>query len=217
MAASMLHTDVLAGVSDERVPRTSTPLTVCAEARVPLDVGAVYESHAPYVFRCLRGLGVRPSHVEDAVQDVFLVVNGKLVAFDGKAKLSTWLYAIVLRIARKYRARQAIDARGAGCEQNAQSPDAGADPLDSQDAEAMLMSREQLALAYAALNALSDEKREVFVLAEIEQMSAPEIAAVTFTPLNTVYSRLRAARFEFERRIAQLSQRAAALKSGRSR
>lgn len=196
MAASVLQTELLTGL----------PEGGDAAERCALDVGSVYESHSAYVFRCLRGLGVRPSHVEDAVQDVFLVVNDKLAAFDGQAKLSTWLYAIVLRIARKYRARQAVEA---------QSP--GAEPLDAMDVEATLMSREQLALAYAALNGLSDDKREVFVLAEVEQMSAPEIAAITFTPLNTVYSRLRAARFEFERRIAQLTQRDAALKSGRSR
>ncbi|HEX6240351.1 MAG TPA: sigma-70 family RNA polymerase sigma factor [Polyangiales bacterium] len=215
MAASVLQTELLAGLSEGELlaglsageaKRSDAACGARVEPLVSLDVGAVYESHGAYVFRCLRGLGVRPSHVEDAVQDVFLVVNDKLAAFDGKAKLSTWLYAIVLRIARKYRARQASEG---------QTP--SAEPLDSQDAEAMLMSREQLALAYAALNGLSDDKREVFVLAEIEQMSAPEIAAITFTPLNTVYSRLRAGRFEFERRIAQLSQRAAAIKSGRSR
>ena len=206
MAASVLQTELLADLPGAEAERADVQAAAHAEPAVTLDVGAVYESHGAYVFRCLRGLGVRPSHVEDAVQDVFLVVNDKLAAFDGQAKLSTWLYAIVLRIARKYRARQVSESMAPGAE-----------PLDSHDVEATLMSREQLALAYSALNGLSDEKREVFVLAEIEQMSAPEIAAITFTPLNTVYSRLRAARLEFERRIAQLTQRAAAMKSGRSR
>jgi RNA polymerase sigma-70 factor (ECF subfamily) len=149
---------------------------------------------------------VRAAHVEDAVQDVFVVVHDKLASFDGKAKLSTWLYAIVLRIARKYRARQASEGHAEPSEQP-----------DWQHAEANLLSRERLLLAHAALSALTDDKREVFVLAEIEQMSAPEIAAITFTPLNTVYSRLRAARFEFERRLEQLSQRPSTKPFGRSR
>ena len=196
MTASMLQRGVLAGLSGEESRCTGAPPRVAD----------VYEAHVHYVFRCLRSLGVRAAHLDDAVQDVFLVVNDKLAAFDGKAKLSTWLYAIVLRVARRYRARQASEAAPAASE-----------PLDLRDAEAALLSREQLVLAHAALGALSDDKREVFVLAEVEQMSAPEIAAITFTPLNTVYSRLRAARFEFERRLAQLSQRAEILKSGRSR
>src|SRR5689334_5788653 len=73
----------------------------------PRSVGAVYEQEASYVFRCLRGLGVREAHVEDAVQDVFLVVHDKLANFDGNARLRTWLYAIVIRVARRYRERQA--------------------------------------------------------------------------------------------------------------
>ena len=204
MAASVLHGGVLAGLSPEESHASQAPATTSG-APAPC-VASVYAAHGRYVFRCLRSLGVHAAHLEDAVQDVFLVVNAKLANFDGNAKLSTWLYAIVLRIARRYRTRQRSQASSAADE-----------PLDTRDAEAALLSREQLALAHAALSALTDDKREVFVLAEVEQMSAPEIAAITFTPLNTVYSRLRAARFEFERRLAQLSQRAEAQKFGRSR
>jgi RNA polymerase sigma-70 factor (ECF subfamily) len=165
-------------------------------ARAP-SVGAVYAQEASYVFRCLRGLGVREAHVEDAVQDVFLVVHDKLASFDGNARLRTWLYAIVIRVARRYRERQAREV------------DAEADALMADhDVERALLSRERLALARLALSALSDAKREVFVLSEIEQLSAPEIASITFAPLNTVYARLRAARAEFERRVEFLEKRA---------
>jgi RNA polymerase sigma-70 factor (ECF subfamily) len=60
-----------------------------------------------------------------------------------------------------------------------------------------------LALAQRALDALDADKREVFVLAEVEQMSAPEIAEVLGIPVNTVYSRLRAARQAFNFRLAR--------------
>lgn len=63
------------------------------------------------------------------------------------------------------------------------------------------MQNEALALARAALETLSDDQREVFVLARVEQMSAPEIAGVVGIPLNTVYSRLRAARLAFEAEV----------------
>ena len=62
-----------------------------------------------------------------------------------------------------------------------------------------------MALARRALAALDDEKREVFVLARIEEMSAPEIATVVGIPINTVYSRLRAARLAFEAEITRLA------------
>lgn len=203
MSASVLQSGVLSGLPQAGESSSAQPLPSARAEAMPSSVAEVYESYVGYVFRCLRSLGVRPAHVEDAVQDVFMVVHDKLCAFDGKAKLSTWLYAIVLRIARKYRARQASEA-------HAEPPEEAV----LENAESALLSRERLRLAHAALGALSDEKREVFVLSEIEQMSAPEIAAITYTPLNTVYSRLRAARFEFERRVEQLSQ---AQTFGRSR
>jgi RNA polymerase sigma-70 factor (ECF subfamily) len=169
----------------------------CAERAevAPASLREVYDRHVDYVFRCLRSLGVAPSDLDDAVQDVFLVVHDKLAAFDGRHKLSTWLYAIVIRIARRYRARRASGPREAELEL-----------VDSRDAEQRLASSQALALAQRALDALSEDKREVFVLCEVEQMSAPEVAAITDTPLNTVYSRLRAARQEFERRMDALER-----------
>lgn len=187
MTADALHSDheLTMAAGEPRVMNTE-----------PLTVADAYELHGRYVFRCLRSLGVRESHVEDAVQDVFIVVNGKLATFDGRAKLRTWLYAIVVRVARKYRVRQHGEANA--------EPD---EPSDPCDAERALVSRDELQLALSAMAGLDDDKREVLVLAEIEQMSAVEIAAITEVPVNTVYSRLRAARQEFERRI-QLTSRA---------
>jgi RNA polymerase sigma-70 factor (ECF subfamily) len=48
------------------------------------------------------------------------------------------------------------------------------------------------------LQTLDDDKREIFVLSHLEQMTAPEIAEILGENVNTVYSKLRAARDEFE-------------------
>ena len=77
-----------------------------AEPQAPvLDLATVYEAYFRYVWRCLRSLGVRDSQLEDALQDVFIVVQRRLPEFDGRAAVRTWLYAIALRVARKYRER----------------------------------------------------------------------------------------------------------------
>ena len=164
------------------------------------DLASVYEAHFRYVWRCLRSLGVRDAQLEDALQDVFIVVQRRLPEFDGRAELRTWLYAIALRLARKYRdrARREPASLEAEREQNPELPSA---PEPDTDAA---IARERLALARCALSALDDDKREVFVLARIEQMSAPEIAEVVGIPLNTVYSRLRAARRAFDAEVARL-------------
>src|SRR5262245_26337038 len=63
----------------------------------------VYQTHFKYVHRHLTRLGVNEELVDDAAQDVFIVVHKKLHLFDGKVALTTWLYAIALRVARRYR------------------------------------------------------------------------------------------------------------------
>src|SRR5687768_8924864 len=99
MAADTLRTGAL-----------QAPLDSAKMAAVP-SVSEVYEGHFRYLWRCLRSLGVPEDAVDDAVHDVFLVVHKKLARFDGNVQLRTWLYAIALRVARRYRARAAKDAK----------------------------------------------------------------------------------------------------------
>jgi RNA polymerase sigma-70 factor (ECF subfamily) len=152
-----------------------------ASDRPQPSLAEIYESEFDYVYRCLRALGVTADHTDDALQDVFMVVQQKLELFDGQAKLRTWLYAIVLRVARRYRERVAK-------EQRRFAPETDAPP------------------AHDSADALDEGRREVFVLAHVEQLSAPEIAAITSLPLNTVYSRLRAARAAFAAQVSKMQR-----------
>lgn len=179
MAASTLPERVLVGAQPQREAALPRPVPTLAE---------VYEANFQYVFRCLRSLGVRSDLLDDALQDVFLVVQDKLALFDGRSQLRTWLYAIVLRVGRRYRARAAREHLQASDEELCH---------EAGGMERGLEHKERWQLAQRALSSLDDEKREVFVLAQVEQMSAPEIAEVIGIPLNTVYSRLRAARIAF--------------------
>jgi RNA polymerase sigma-70 factor (ECF subfamily) len=165
----------------------------------PPAIAEIYDAHFRFVWRCLRSLGVPDAALDDALQDVFVVVQRKLSTFEGRSELRTWLYAIALRIGRRYRARARLD--GGGVELQEEEPFAGG------DGESVLEQTERLALARSALDALDDEKREVFVLAQVEQMSAPEIAAITGVSVNTVYSRLRAARSAFAAEVRRIEAR----------
>ncbi len=177
-------------------PREGAP---ASPAPAPsLDLAAVYEQHFRYVWRCLRSLGVYDTQLDDALQDVFMVVQQKLGAFDGRAELRTWLYAIALRIARKYRDRRRREPASLDAAHDSQP-----ELVLARTGEGAALHNERLQLARAALDTLSDEQREVFVLARVEQMSAPEIAEIVGAPLNTVYSRLRAARLAFEAEVAR--------------
>ena len=191
MAATTLPEQILVG---------SRPRTAADAATAGVEIGAVYEANFTYVYRCLRSLGVRQDSLDDALQDVFMVVQAKLAQFDGRSQLRTWLYAIVLRVARRYRARAAREQQQAADD---------AELTHDRAPERELAQQERWQLAQQALATLDDDKREVFVLSQVEQMSAPEVAAVVGIPVNTVYSRLRAARLAFDAFAAraQRSQR----------
>lgn len=185
-----------------------------AEPRGPAtrDIDRVYAEHFRYVWRCLRALGVRDAALDDAVHDVFLVVQQKLASFDGQAALTTWLYAIALRVARRARATARKDAWrfapvGASSHSLDGTPSAEAEPAATvvhDHPERLLEHGERLSLARHALDRLDDDKREAFVLSQVEQMSAPEIAEITGLPVNTVYSRVRAAKLAFQAEVARL-------------
>ncbi len=186
-----------AGTLGNRAEAKGAPMSAAPVPFAPPSIAAVYEEHFRYVWRCLRSLGVREASLDDALQDVFLVVQRRLPEFDGQGELRTWLYAIALRVAHKYWSRAHKDSAR-------QTEELAESPAPSADLEQGAEQKQRLELARAALSALDDDKRTVFVLARIEQMSAPEIAEVLGIPLNTVYSRLRAAREAFETEVRRL-------------
>ena len=161
----------------------------------------VYDRHFAYVHRAMRHLGVAEAALDDAVQDVFIVVHQKLPDFDGRHAITTWLYAIVIRVARRYRKTQA-SAHAFDSDEELVSPHA----LDHN-----VEVRRKLLIAEQALASLHKDKREVFVLGEIEQMSVVEIAKVLGEPVDTIYSRLRVAKDAFHKasRRAELKLRRA--------
>src|SRR5262245_65871367 len=69
----------------------------------PMTFREVYDEHFRFVWRSLRRLGVRESDVADAVQDVFVVVHRRLGDFEGRSKVTTWLYGICYRVAKDRR------------------------------------------------------------------------------------------------------------------
>jgi len=157
--------------------------------------GEIYEASFDFVWRSARRLGVVQAHVDDVTQEVFMVVHRRLGEFQGRSSLKTWLFSITRRVVSDYHRsarRKPTEPLG-----ERELRGHGADPEQSY---AVL---EGQALLHALLGALDIDKREVFVLAELEQMSGPEIARALDLNLNTMHARLRAARREFEQALAR--------------
>lgn len=163
-----------------------------------LEFQQVYEAHFDFVWRSVRRLGVFDRDVDDVVQETFLVAYRRLETFEGRSTLRSWLFGIARRVVSDHRRRvkrHPEDALAVSTVPEAEGRDAHPDEQVAR-VEATRVLR-------AFLETLADEQREVFILAELEQMSAPEIAAATGAVLNTVYSRLRLARAAFEKMIAR--------------
>jgi RNA polymerase sigma-70 factor, ECF subfamily len=154
---------------------------------------ATYDEHFGFVWRCLRGLGVAESQIDDAAQEVFVVIHRGLAAFRGDSSIKTWIYGIVRNVARNQR-------RGQRHQRDQRDLD-HATPSGAPDPEAQLQALQRARFVQIFLEGLDERNREVFVLAFLEQMSGPEIAEILAIPLNTAYSRLRVSRLAFEAAI----------------
>lgn len=154
----------------------------------------VYRDHVDFVVRITRQLGVPPAHVEDVVHEVFIVVHRRLPEYEPRGALRSWLYGITKRVVMHHRRHaQRLSAR----ERKAPVPAPAPDPHED------LARRRAAEAAEACLAQLDEDQRVVLVLADLEGMSAPQIAEAVGAKLNTVYSRLRLARRRFERLLAE--------------
>ncbi|HEY6105676.1 MAG TPA: RNA polymerase sigma factor [Anaeromyxobacteraceae bacterium] len=144
--------------------------------------------HRGPVFSFLVRLSGDRARAEDLVQETWLKVVSAAPRWERRARFTTWLYTIARHLAldearRAAHCRPAADPPG-----GAPAPEPAApDPAPDRAAESALL-RPKLE---AALAALPEEQREVFLLREYAGLPFQEIARVTGAPENTVKSRMR--------------------------
>lgn len=157
-----------------------------------LTVEAIYEAHFDFVWRSARRLGARDSQLDDVVQEVFLVVQRRLSTFEGRSELRTWLFGITRRVVSGSM-RRLSHSREIASSEAGELPDSRVESAESQ-----LVASEDTQLLYSLLQELDEDKRAVFVLSELEEMSGPEIADALDLHLSNVYARIRTARMAFD-------------------
>ena len=166
------------------------------EEHAPRGFVDVYYAHFDLVWRILRRLGVPHDQLEDAAQDVFLVLHRRLADLDPEISLRSWLFGTARRVASDFRR---------GLKRHERRVEAFA--VVQADTRERLDERAEAAeFVQRFLDGLDPDKRMVFILADLEGFTAPEIADSLEVKLNTVYSRLRAARSAFERALADTAQ-----------
>lgn len=147
------------------------------------DIQDLFTTQVAFVWRSLRHFGVREADLEDQTQEVFVIAHRRYATWDGEHPRA-WLYAIARRCSAAYRRRAhrrhelPVDV----------IPDS---PSSSDPAAGLELDRLDRALA-----AVDEDKRTVFVLFEIEEMSMRDVAQTVGCPVQTAYARLYAARRE---------------------
>ena len=160
--------------------------------------GELYREHFAAVWRGLRRLGVADAALEDAAQDVFLVVHRKHADFARRSSLRTWIFGIVVRVAKDYRRAERRHRRRVASLATDAGVDAHVTPTPAEQAERSEANR----VLHAVLAALDEELREVLVLVELEELSTQDAAALLGLRVRTCQRRLQTARAAFESALA---------------
>lgn len=162
----------------------------------------VYEAYFGFVWRNLRRLGVAEASVDDAAQDVFLVVFRRYGEFEARSSMKTWLFGILLRVARDHRkVARRRQRRLVFLEELAEGSLPRAPRSD--DPQEVAERGEATRLLHQLLDSLEASQRALFIMIELEQMTVPEAAEALGIKLNTAYARVRSARRGFEAALAR--------------
>ena len=154
------------------------------------NFGEWYREYFQFVWRSARRLGVAEAELDDAVQDVFMVVHRQLCDYEPRYSPRAWLFAIARRVAADH--RRTVRRKGGLLPLYEDSTDGHRDdPLRGA------MNKERSDIILEFLSTVDGERRAVFILCELEQLSAPDIADAVEANLRTVYSRIRLARQAF--------------------
>lgn len=157
----------------------------------------LYQQHVSMAWRGLLRLGVPEAAVEDAVQDVFLVVYRREGDFEARSSLRTWIYGIVVRVAKDYRRADTRHRRRLS-EVERLSPQAEPAASPAEHAE----RKEAARLVRHVLSRMPDAQREVLVLVELMGLSTSEAAEALGCSLRSSQRLLSRARASFENLLA---------------
>ena len=166
---------------------------------VAADFRALFDKNFGFVWNALRRFGVAESDREDLANEVFFRVYKAMAQYDKTRPPRPWLLAFTARVASEHRRRARHRREVLG-----DPPDAAA-PQSAP--EGGVERAEQRALLAEALDALDDDKRAVFVMHDLEEVTTADIAHALELPEGTVSSRLRSARAELAAAVKRLRAR----------
>ena len=155
---------------------------------------ALYDAHVDRVFRLAYRLAGDDDLARDFTQETFIRAFERLDSFRGEAALSTWLYTIATTVTLN--GLRKLKRRGREIDLDHAADVAGG----ARRAEPDLKTR-----LYAAIDALSEKYRTVFVMHDIEGYTHEEIATALNVEVGTSKAQLSRARAKLREALADFA------------
>lgn len=167
------------------------PLGDAAACPKPVDVGALFAAHAPFLVRVMERLTGSPALAEDIVQDAFIVAHRRRHELRDLPEVRGWLYRVCTNKLREHRRSiwRHLRLLGGVATEPPLTPVAVPDDVTQRLARARRIR--------ACVLDLPLLQREALVLFELEGESTRSVASLLGVPEGTVASRLAAARASF--------------------
>jgi RNA polymerase sigma-70 factor (ECF subfamily) len=146
---------------------------------------ALYRAYHPRLTRFLNVVLRRPHLVEEVLNDTMLVVWKQPERFNGRSRVSTWIFAIAYRTALKALRRR---------DEPVEDKDAELRPSGEAGPEQQLGQRQLQQTLLSAINELSADHRAVVDLTYFHEVGYREIAELMDCPVDTVKTRMFHAR-----------------------
>ena len=156
----------------------------------PSAFSELFRRHQKDVARLVVRMLSPSGDVQDVMQEVFLQVFRSLPEFRGKSRLSTWIYRVAVNVVLMH--RRAGRSRPVLARADLAPPPADPDPLPDEQVERSL----RVSALVRLMDRLSEKKRTVFILHELQGLSPLEIADIVGAPVLTIRTRLFYARRE---------------------
>ncbi|MEW5852001.1 MAG: sigma-70 family RNA polymerase sigma factor [Myxococcota bacterium] len=173
------------------------PLVARCQAGDQAAYRELFTKYQGWVQGCVYHLVRHQADMDDVVQNVFLEVYRSIHRFEGRSKFSTWLTRLAINVALGYRRKLRFWQKTEDAvEEEARS--GAVEALRPPAPDEALRDKRTRSAVHRVLQGLSEKKRTVFVLSEIQGLQAPEISEMLGIPPATVRTRLFHARREFE-------------------
>ena len=171
---------------------TSNEAHAAQQQACRLRLGQMFNDHHDFIWRLIRRLGLSRGAADDAAQQVFLVAAERILDIQ-EGRERAFLFGTALRVARRVSRNEKrwvleddMDLRN--------SQVARPEDLADQRRAVDLMGR--------ILANMDHDLKTVFILAELEGQTMPQVSSLLEIPLGTATSRLRRARVAFRAAVA---------------